>query len=534
METNIYFLRPKAPGEFEIVRLDYKIMYPIETECIINTFSEFNAKQALYELTARRTRPLTLMTSEDGVTVTIGDHRHYLYHRVYSFYNKPKREKDVTQNNGDPLPDDSPKIKKQHILNIELEYKKEVLVDLNHFLSLNEFFLFVSLKCCFGFFHTKKKEIVVFVKLEMFDKAFIFFRFVTNKPDVREFTNLGIVQRNEASLQSPEQVSKFCKEKLKDMHSNAVIPLSPLVMNFVQIQQSDFNISLLLILSENYHTYLKNETKPNEYTKIGTHFSQMYNLCLDQPEVNTEEQANNFVVEESNFKVLKFKLYEDQVFKILNIEPSRYHSQLIEKFVEMLMNTKIKVYQNIGKKKVLKTIQVCFDHYPHKDDVRGTYHKVSINPYFFCQALPFNFYYKPHLHQAYQRACTAFNKGYEVHPMPSKLLLNFVLTLTKGEDFSIRNHDYPMARIKEKEHFSWLLIHCLETVMNSIFFEDVSLVDTSNLLFRETNIFQIQRLIVESKKKSTLAIRTVPKPVGFMPYITENFVTSLISKSLYQ
>jgi hypothetical protein len=91
-----------------------------------------------------------------------------------------------------------------------------------------------------------------------------------------------------------------------------------------------------------------------------------------------------------------------------------------------------------------------------------------------------------------------------------------------------------MARIKEKEHFSWLLIHCLETVMNSMFFEDVSLIDTSNLLFRETNIFQIQRLIVESTKKSTLAIRAIPKPVGFMPYITENFVTSLISKSLYQ
>lgn len=91
-----------------------------------------------------------------------------------------------------------------------------------------------------------------------------------------------------------------------------------------------------------------------------------------------------------------------------------------------------------------------------------------------------------------------------------------------------------MTRIKEKEHFSWLLIICLETVLNSMFFKEVSLIDTKDTLFKETNVFEIQRLIVKSKKNSTLAIRAIPTPRGYFPDLDKQFINSLVSKCMYQ
>ena len=108
-----------------------------------------------------------------------------------------------------------------------------------------------------------------------------------------------------------------------------------------------------------------------------------------------------------------------------------------------------------------------------------------------------------------------------------------MITIIKGKDFPIRDYDYPMKKIKEKETFSWLLIHCIETIMNSMFFKDVFMLDTEDSSFRGSDIHTIQRTIVKSKKKSTLVIRAIPTPAGSIPELTDDMKTSLILKSLF-
>lgn len=529
MEADTTFLRPKSPGKFEVSRLDYKIMYPIETDDLVTTLGEFYIKQSLHELTKKPVRLTTTMASDDGVTVAVGNRRSALYTRVYSFYNEPEEETHITQSNKLPLSDESPKIEKQHMLNIEVEIKKNKLDGINLAINCNNFYMMHhSILNCFI------KEYLTLVKCKIFSKARTFDNFVNTKMSPYDLKYLGIIQRTDPELQTSEQISEYSKVKIKDLLDTGVMPLSPLIMNFVHKKESDFTVSLLILLSEFYHCSLRRKTTPNQFLKIVKQFSQMDNLSLSDPDKNEEKQTDKSTIKELEFKAVHVTISDDFIFKMLLLEPSYYNSQRIQKFFEMLINTKIKVYQNVGKKKVLKTSQICYDHYHEKIDDVNTYNIVTLHPYFLCQAFPFNFYFRPSLHSTYYGACMAFNKGHEMYPMPSKLLLNFVATITLGKDFSIRNHEYPMTRIKEKEHFSWLLIICLETVLNSMFFKEVSLIDTKDTLFKETNVFEIQRLIVKSKKNSTLAIRAIPTPRGYIPHIKEQFINSLVSKCMYQ
>ena len=75
MERDTSFLRPEDQGKCEISRLYFKIMYPIETEHLTTTFGEFDIKQTLHELTKKKPRLLTKMSSEDGITEAVGNRR---------------------------------------------------------------------------------------------------------------------------------------------------------------------------------------------------------------------------------------------------------------------------------------------------------------------------------------------------------------------------------------------------------------------------------------------------------------------------
>lgn len=128
MEGDTTFLRPKRPGKFEISIFYFKYMYPIRTEDLVTTLGDFYIKQSLHELAKKPFRPTTTMASDEGVTVPIGNRRGGLYTRVYSFYNKPEKETHITQSNKLPLSDESPKIEKQQMLNVEVEIKKRVRI----------------------------------------------------------------------------------------------------------------------------------------------------------------------------------------------------------------------------------------------------------------------------------------------------------------------------------------------------------------------------------------------------------------------
>lgn len=72
-----------------------------------------------------------------------------------------------------------------------------------------------------------------------------------------DWKTVGITKYNNPGLQTPKQASEFCKKQLKNMHKSSVIPFSLLLMQFVQIQQSDFNLTLLTFLAEEFHRELK-------------------------------------------------------------------------------------------------------------------------------------------------------------------------------------------------------------------------------------------------------------------------------------
>lgn len=103
--------------------------------------------------------------------------------------------------------------------------------------------------------------------------------------------SLDSVQYKSSSLETPEQVSEFCKVRLKSIHSTDVIPLSPIVMPFVQMKQNDFNLALFHFLAEEFHEKLKSEKSLSEYSKIFTNFSQAFNLCRAQKNTDTLEHS---------------------------------------------------------------------------------------------------------------------------------------------------------------------------------------------------------------------------------------------------
>lgn len=428
MEADTTFLRPKSPGKFEVSRLDYKIMYPIETDDLVTTFGEFYIKQSLHELTKKPVRLTTTMVSDEGVTVAVGNRKNALYTRVYSFYNKPEEETHITQSNKLPLSDEHPKREKLHMLNIEVEIKKKKLEFINIGLANNDFYMMhrYILNCFI-------QENLTLVDCKIFSKVEIFNQFEKTKMGPLNWEHTGIIQRTDPGLQTSEQSSEYSKVKTKNLLGSGVRPLSPLIMNFVHKKESDFTVSLLILLSEFYEHSLRRKTTPKQYLKIAEQFSQMDNLSLSDPDKNEEKQTEKSTIEEVEFKAIHVKISDSCIFKMLKLEPSYYNSQRIQKFFEMLINTKVKVYQNVGKKKkkVLKTSQICYDHYHEKMDDGETYNGVTLHPYFLCQAFPFNFYYRPSLHTNYSCACMAFNKGLEMYPMPSKLLLNFVATIGK-------------------------------------------------------------------------------------------------------
>ena len=53
MERDDTFLRPEEESNCEISRLDFKIMYPLETEESLIPFGDFNTKQALHRVTKK-------------------------------------------------------------------------------------------------------------------------------------------------------------------------------------------------------------------------------------------------------------------------------------------------------------------------------------------------------------------------------------------------------------------------------------------------------------------------------------------------
>lgn len=189
------------------------------------------------------------------------------------------------------------------------------------------------------------------------------------------------------------------------MHSNQIVPFSPLIIYFVQKKESDFNLFLLMLLAEFYHSNVKKYYKPNQYSKVGTHFSQMYSLCLDQQNTEKERQVKDNIAEEITFKLKRITLFDNLICDTLFMNPSRYVSKQIDSFFEMLMKTQIKVYQTVGKKKVLKTVRVCVEHLRDKDPKKGWFTQVSMHPYLFCQTLPYTFYYRPPLQKNYWYAC---------------------------------------------------------------------------------------------------------------------------------
>ena len=360
-----------------------------------------------------------------------------------------------------------------------------------------------------------------------------------------------IKQWNFPNLQTNEQRVEYCKTKLKVLYDTPHIPFSPLILHFVQKKESDFNISLLTHLSELYHTecFFKLNTTLNEYLKMGTYFSQSFDLCLDEQNTNTLDQTRDSFFEESTMKVLNLKIYDRAFLDTLHTKRSRYVSQQIKRFFEMLMKTQVQVYHTYKNKRILKTKVVCFEHFQGKDNEGGVFNQVAMHPYFFCQAVPFTMYYNPPIQTNYFYTCLTFNKGYKKSSMPYKLFVNFVIAITKGEDFLIENQDYPMEKTKDKETFScmekkkkrmimrfahaWLLIHVIETVMNSFFFESVMLLYSKDPSFLTSDVDEIQRAIVKSNKKKSLLIRAIPKPENFCPYFTGDAKTSLVLSSLF-
>jgi hypothetical protein len=176
MERDTSFLRPKDPGKCEMSRLDFKIMYPIETEHLSIPFGEFNTKQLLHEQTNPHTRVVTKISSEDVITVAIGNRKNNYYTRVYSFYKNLEEEAEVTQENWIPLADDCQEPEEQKLLNIELEIKKEPLKVLSSNFFDNYFYLF-------HFYVLAKflNQFSTLVKIKMFDKAKIFRKYVNDK-----------------------------------------------------------------------------------------------------------------------------------------------------------------------------------------------------------------------------------------------------------------------------------------------------------------------------------------------------------------
>lgn len=96
--------------------------------------------------------------------------------------------------------------------------------------------------------HYLISEYLTFVKCKILWGGRFFYNFAMKKPRFYDFKALGIIQLNDPGLQTSEQISEFSKVRIKDLYKS--IPLSPLIMNFVYKKESDFNVSLLIILSE--------------------------------------------------------------------------------------------------------------------------------------------------------------------------------------------------------------------------------------------------------------------------------------------
>jgi len=132
----------------------------------------------------------------------------------------------------------------------------------------------------------------------------------------------------------------------------------------------------------------------------------------------TLEESNETIFEDTSLKAVKLRFYENDTFSRLDIKPTRYTSRQFINFFHTLMELKIKFYEIKGKNKILKTAQLCFSLNRGKTEKNDNYFQVLMHPFFFCQTMPYTFYYKGSLTRRYHLAGFASGKVDVWSPVP--------------------------------------------------------------------------------------------------------------------